>query len=289
MSTDTDSAPPSMSPSSPDGAGGRRGAERDADPSWLQQEIQRRIAANGSGRRGRHAASDDAEPYVPPTGGGTPRHAVPAGPPPRPTGPPSSAEDGPAPPEVLDGARMPPRPASRPRSADDVPAERAFAPAEVLPATGPLRALRAGGLRRRTSDFAVPEQRRSDEPLALGTPVVSERVRVVLSERRRAAKPMRTVDVVQEGTGVGQLLRSSLIRSQLTVALWFTAAATLSLGALPLLFAIFPGIGRAEVFGLRVPWLLLGVLVYPFLAGLGWWHTRAAERVEQNFADHVQV
>ena len=35
-------------------------------------------------------------------------------------------------------------------------------------------------------------------------------------------------------------------------------------------------------------WLLLGVLVYPFLLGLGWWHTRTAERVEQNFADHVQ-
>lgn len=133
--------------------------------------------------------------------------------------------------------------------------------------------------------MAVPEQRQPDEPLA---PEVSERVRVVLSERKRAATPVRTVEVVQEGTGVGQLLRSSLIRSQLKVALWFAAAAGVTLGALPLLFTLFPAIGRADVFGLRVPWLLLGVLVYPFLLGLGWWHTRTAERVEQDFADHVQ-
>lgn len=136
----------------------------------------------------------------------------------------------------------------------------------------------------RETDVAVPEQRRPGEL----PPEVSERVRVVLSERKRAATPVRTVEVVQEGTGVGQLLRSSLIRSQLNVALWFAAAAGGTLGALPLLFTLFPEIGRAEVFGVRLPWLLLGVLVYPFLLGLGWWHTRTAERVEQNFADHVQ-
>lgn len=119
-------------------------------------------------------------------------------------------------------------------------------------------------------------------------PAAPERVRVVLSERKRAAHPVRTVEVVQEGTGVGQLLRTSLIRSQLIVSLWFAAAACLALGSLPLLFAIFPEIGRAELLGLRLPWLLLGVLAYPFLLGLGWWHTQTAEKVEQNFADHVQ-
>ena len=33
---------------------------------------------------------------------------------------------------------------------------------------------------------------------------------------------------------------------------------------------------------------VLGILVYPFLLGLGWWFTRTAERVEQDFADHIQ-
>ena len=34
--------------------------------------------------------------------------------------------------------------------------------------------------------------------------------------------------------------------------------------------------------------LLLGVLAYPFLLLLGWWYARAAERLEQVFADHIQ-
>jgi hypothetical protein len=93
---------------------------------------------------------------------------------------------------------------------------------------------------------------------------------------------------IQEGTGVGELLRSNLIGSQLAVALRFTLGAGLVLGVLPLAFAMFPAIGEFSVFGLRLPWLVIGLLVYPFLLGLGWWHTRTAERVEQNFADHVQ-
>ncbi|WP_143517223.1 hypothetical protein [Pseudonocardia sp. MH-G8] len=116
----------------------------------------------------------------------------------------------------------------------------------------------------------------------------SKRVRVVLAERKGVARPVRTVVDIQEGTGVGELLRTNLIGSQLAVALRFAIGAGLSLGLLPLLFAMLPEIGRMEVLGLRLPWLLLGVLVYPFLFLLGLWHTRTAERVEQNFADHVQ-
>jgi len=113
-------------------------------------------------------------------------------------------------------------------------------------------------------------------------------VRLVLAERKGVARPVRTVVDIQEGTGVGELLRSNLIGSQLAVALRFAVGAGLTLGVLPLLFAMFPELGRMEVLGLRLPWLLLGVLVYPFLFGLGLWHARTAERVEQNFADHVQ-
>jgi hypothetical protein len=135
----------------------------------------------------------------------------------------------------------------------------------------------------------VPEPRSAEpgEPVTeSGLPV--RRVKVILSERRNQAHPVRTVVDIQEGGAVGELLRSNLIGSQLTVALRFALFAALTLGLLPLAFAVFPEIGRTEVLGLRLPWLLLGVLVYPFLLGLGWWHTRTAERVEQNFADHVQ-
>ena len=116
----------------------------------------------------------------------------------------------------------------------------------------------------------------------------STRVRVVLSERKGIARPVRTIKEVQEGTAVGEMLRRDLIRSQLLVALRFGVLAVLVLGALPAILTLLPAVGRFDVLGLRVPWLLLGVLMYPFLVGVAWRFTRVADRVEQDFADHVQ-
>jgi hypothetical protein len=127
-------------------------------------------------------------------------------------------------------------------------------------------------------------------PVVGTTPVEpgSTRVRVVLSERKGVAHPVRTIKEVQEGTAVGELLRRDLIRSQLRITLRFAAVTVFVLGALPALFALFPAIGRVHVLGLRLPWLLLGLLMYPFLVGVAWRYIRIADRVEQNFADHVQ-
>jgi hypothetical protein len=140
------------------------------------------------------------------------------------------------------------------------------------------------GAAQRTREQPRPEEPRSEEP----TPQESKRVRVVLAERKGVARPVRTVITIQESSGVGELLRRNLIGSQLAIALRFAIGAGLTLGLLPLLFAMVPEIGRVEVLGIRLPWLLLGVLVYPFLFGLGLWHTRTAEHLEQNFAETVQ-
>ncbi|MEN3302326.1 hypothetical protein [Pseudonocardia sp.] len=157
------------------------------------------------------------------------------------------------------------------------------APSDSELVTGPAPAVAHSGT------TSAPEQRR---PLGARSPadddLASKRVRVVLSERKGNARSVRTVVEVQEGTAVGDLLRTNLIGSQLIVALRIGAVAVIVLGLLPALFAVFPEIGQIEVLGIRLPWLLLGVLVYPFLLGLGWLHTRAAEKVEQSFADDVQ-
>ena len=116
----------------------------------------------------------------------------------------------------------------------------------------------------------------------------STRVRVVLSERKGVARPVRTIKEVQEGTAVGDLLRRNLIRSQLAVTLRFTALTALVLGVLPALLTLAPEVGRFDLLGVRLPWLLLGVLMYPFLVGVAWRYSRVADRVEQSFADHVQ-
>jgi hypothetical protein len=116
----------------------------------------------------------------------------------------------------------------------------------------------------------------------------STRVRVVLSERKGAAQPVRTIKEVQEGTAVGDLLRRDLIRSQLAVTLRFAVLVVVVLAVLPALFTLLPDLGRSEVLGVRLPWLLLGLLAYPFLVAIAWWYCHVADRKEQDFADHVQ-
>jgi hypothetical protein len=116
----------------------------------------------------------------------------------------------------------------------------------------------------------------------------AQRTVVVLSERRARARPVRNVETLQDGSVVGELLRTDLIRSQLGLALRSAVAAGLFLGLLPLVFALFPAVGEMEVLGFRLPWVLLGVAVYPFLWLLGRLHTRSAERIEREFADQVQ-
>jgi hypothetical protein len=130
---------------------------------------------------------------------------------------------------------------------------------------------------------AAEPQRPADPPPASG-----KRVRVVLAERKAAARPVRTVVDLQGDSTVGEALRTGLIVDQMRVALRFALLGGLALGVLPLLFEVVPDLGTIAIFNLRLPWLVLGVLVYPFLFGLGWWFTRTAERVEQDFADHIQ-
>jgi hypothetical protein len=149
----------------------------------------------------------------------------------------------------------------------------------------------ADGVIWRASTPAPPSTRPAPTPLEpQAAPVypAGKRVRVVLAERKAAARPVRTVVDIQEDGAVGEVLRSELIASQMRVALGFALIGGLPLGLLPAIFNFFPDLGTIAVFGLRLPWLVLGLLMYPFLFGLGWWFTRVAERVEQDFADHVQ-
>jgi hypothetical protein len=110
------------------------------------------------------------------------------------------------------------------------------------------------------------------------------RTRVVLGEvaaRRAAADPARA-DLAEQ-TPVGEALVKGLVRAQLALALRLSLVVVTGLGALPLLFAVAPRVGEVKVFGINLPWLLLGVLSFPFLVGVGWAYVRWAERNEQDF------
>jgi hypothetical protein len=116
-----------------------------------------------------------------------------------------------------------------------------------------------------------------------------ERVRIVLAERRSPTRAVGTVAEIEAQTATGELLLSNLMRSQLTLALRLAAVAVLVLGVLPVVFLTMPAVSdAAPVLGIGLPWLLLGVLSFPFLLVLGWLYTRHAERNELDFADDVE-
>ena len=120
-------------------------------------------------------------------------------------------------------------------------------------------------------------------------PDTSRRV-TVTSPRTGAVRPSR-VAVAREidaQTGVGDAVMKSLIRSQLRLALLLLGVLAIFVGALPLLFAYAPGVRSTEVAGVPLPWVVLGVLVYPVLWALGWFYVHQAERIEEAFSDFVE-
>jgi hypothetical protein len=116
------------------------------------------------------------------------------------------------------------------------------------------------------------------------------RVRVVLADGqpRRGRVRTRTRQELEEQTGVGDALVRGLVRAQLALALRLSVVVGIAFGLLPLLFALVPGLARVTVLGIALPWLLLGVLAYPFLLVVGWVHVRVAERNERDFAELVE-
>lgn len=125
----------------------------------------------------------------------------------------------------------------------------------------------------------VPEH----PPRPVRVTVTSPRTSAV--RRPRGPQVLRAVD---EQDVVGDLLLRSLVRAQLLLALRLGGAFLLVLGGLPLLFAVTPAVRDVEVLGLALPWLVLGVLVYPVLWSGGWLYVRLAERHERDFVDLVQ-
>jgi hypothetical protein len=122
----------------------------------------------------------------------------------------------------------------------------------------------------------------SDRPAA--------RVRVTGPPRRRPGQPVvpRSHHIDAE-TRVGEIYLSSLLREQLRLAALSLAALVVGVVALPLLFWLLPSLAEVRWLGFPLPWLLIGVAVYPFLVLVGWRFVRAAERNEDDFTELVET
>lgn len=112
--------------------------------------------------------------------------------------------------------------------------------------------------------------------------VTSPRMRAL---RRPPSRPVtRDID---EQTTVGELYMRSLVRTMLRLAGVVLGTFMVTLGGLPLLFALAPELGAVRVVGVPLPWLLLGAVAYPTIGLTAWWYVRSAERAERDFADLV--
>ena len=60
-----------------------------------------------------------------------------------------------------------------------------------------------------------------------------------------------------------------------------------TVGVLPLVFKLSSGVRRTHLLGVPLPWLILGVGVYPVILALAVFYVRRAERIEAEFTDMV--
>ncbi|WP_043447404.1 membrane protein [Arthrobacter sp. L77] len=90
-----------------------------------------------------------------------------------------------------------------------------------------------------------------------------------------------------EQSELGQLFVASLIRSQLRLALVVAGGFLVILMGIPVLLAVFPDIEAMTVLTVPVPWLILGLGVYPLVIGCAVLYVRSASRNERRFQDLV--
>ena len=93
---------------------------------------------------------------------------------------------------------------------------------------------------------------------------------------------------IEQHTEVGEIYLTSLKRTQLRQALRVLGVVALTVGSLPVVFGVWPGLADHIVLGVPLPWVVLAFAVYPFLFGCGWWFTRRSEHHEATFVQLVE-
>ncbi|MDT3439632.1 MULTISPECIES: hypothetical protein [unclassified Pseudofrankia] len=92
---------------------------------------------------------------------------------------------------------------------------------------------------------------------------------------------------LDEQTVLGDIYLRGLLRDQRRLAIGVLVALGVGLGLLPALFAFVPDLAGTHVprLGVGLPWLVLGVVVYPALVLVARAYVRGAERTESDFID----
>ena len=103
---------------------------------------------------------------------------------------------------------------------------------------------------------------------------------------RKAALPPMAVEI-DEQTRLGELYMATLIRAQWRLSMSVLGSAAMMIGGLPLLFLFVPATRTLKIGPIPLPWLILGVLIYPAVWVAGRYYVRQSEQIEREFTELV--
>ena len=116
-------------------------------------------------------------------------------------------------------------------------------------------------------------------------PVRRVRITSPRREARRRAEHRPAKQELAEQTGLGEVYLSALLRAQLRLSL----AILLGVGAvvlgLPAMFLLLPATRHLEVGPIPLPWLAVGVMIYPVVVIAAKIYVHQTERIEREFTD----
>ncbi|RZU13802.1 hypothetical protein EV645_4655 [Kribbella rubisoli] len=123
----------------------------------------------------------------------------------------------------------------------------------------------------------------------MSTPEGPRRVRVTSPRTSAARRPIIPTGTreIDEQTRLGEIYMLSLVQSQLRLTLAVIGGVLLVLGSIPLLFWLVPPTRTLSIFGLPLPWVILGIVVYPVVYVAARIYVRNAERIEAEFTEFV--
>lgn len=133
----------------------------------------------------------------------------------------------------------------------------------------------------------IPAHMKASE---IDAPTKPKRQRVVLADPATTshATALRGRVELAEQTSWGEMLVRDLVKAQLRAGMGLALLALVVLAGMPLAFRLAPGMAAATVGGVPIAWLLVGIVPFPLLVGLGLWYHRLAERHERSFVDMVE-
>ena len=113
------------------------------------------------------------------------------------------------------------------------------------------------------------------------------RVRIT-SPRREARRPGERrppAQELEEQTGLGEVYLSALLKAQLRLSIAILLGIAVVVLGLPTLFVLVPATRDIHVGPNPLPWLAIGVLIYPVVFIAARIYVHQSERIEREFSD----